>query len=58
MKYLCLICGVLLIALALLSWIFYGHKNGDTGGGYVFVGIAGSIIVGWGVSLHDKDKNG
>jgi len=55
MKYICLICGVLLIALALLSWIFYGLKSGDQGAGYVFVGIAGAVIAGWGVSIYEKE---
>lgn len=58
MKYLCLIFGVMLIAFALLAWIFYGQRNGDAGAGYVFVGIAGSFIAGFGMSLHEKEIKG
>jgi len=55
MKYLCFVSGVLLIALSLLAWIFCGLKNGDQGGGYVFVGIAGAFITVRGISLHEKE---
>lgn len=58
MKYLCLIFGVALIAGALAAWIFYGKPSGDHGGGYVFVGIAGSIIAGWGASIHERELKG
>ena len=55
MKYLCLILGVFLIAGALAAWIFYGKASGDAGGGYVFVGIAGAVIAGWGASMHERE---
>lgn len=58
MKYLCFICGISLIAFALLAWILYGSKNGDQGGGYVCVGIAGAVIAGWGISIHEKEMKG
>jgi uncharacterized membrane protein YeaQ/YmgE (transglycosylase-associated protein family) len=54
MKYLCFIFGVLLIAGALAAWVFYG-KPGEDGGGHAFVGIAGAVIAGWGVSIHERE---
>ena len=55
MKCLCLIFGVLLIAGALTAWIFYGKTSNDQGVGYVFVGIAGAVIAGWGASIHERE---
>ena len=57
MKYLAFIFGVLLIAGSLYAWIFYGKTSGDTGSGYIAVGIVGSIIAGWGVAIHEKEMN-
>jgi hypothetical protein len=57
MKYLCLLLGVLLLVGALAAWIFYGRTSGDNGGGYVSIGIAGIIIAGWGISLHEREMN-
>lgn len=55
MKYLCLILGFLLIVSALSAWIFYGKIGNDWGGGYVFVGIAGGLLAGWGITIHEKE---
>lgn len=55
MKYLCLLFGVLLIAGAMAAWMFYGLTHNDFGGGYAFVGAAGAIIAGLGISIHEKE---
>ena len=43
-----------MIAGALAAWVFYG-KPGEDGGGHAFVGIAGAVIAGWGVSIHERE---
>lgn len=55
MKYLCLILGVFLIAGAFAAWIFYGKTSGDSGAGYTFVGIAGSVIAVCGITIHERE---